>query len=61
MPSKQQAKSFALEFDEHITVNNDALDTACVWIRENLEPLDVFTKDQLDKWAINNGYKKEAL
>lgn len=40
-------------------VDTDLLDKAIEWIGENLEPTDVFSKEQLETWAENNGYVKE--
>lgn len=34
---------------------NDAVD----WIKRNLEPEDVFDKNDLEGWAESNGYIKE--
>lgn len=29
------------------------------WMEKNLDPNDVFTEDQLEKWATENGFVKE--
>jgi hypothetical protein len=34
------------------------LDTAVKWIKENMDPEDVFTRDQLEQWAHNNGFQE---
>jgi len=36
-------------------ISSYPLDTAIDWIQKNLNPSDVFTKDQLDDWARENG------
>lgn len=35
------------------------LDDAIDWIAGNLDPTDVFTNEQLDRWARDAGYVKE--
>lgn len=41
-------------------VQRDLLDVAVVWIGDNLQPEDVFSRDQLDEWAENEGwYRKD--
>lgn len=35
------------------------LDDGIIWIQDNLNPEDVFKKDQLERWADNSGYIKE--
>lgn len=32
----------------------DLLSKAVDWIKDNMEPDDVFTKEQLDRWAAHN-------
>jgi hypothetical protein len=36
----------------------DVLDTAVVWIGDNLVPEDVFSDEQLNDWAFDNGFRK---
>jgi hypothetical protein len=38
----------------------DALDVAVDWIKENLAPDDVFSDEQLEEWAEDNGYVLES-
>ena len=59
MATKQQEKDFALEFDNCVTLTTGALDVAITWIRDSLDPDDVFHKWQLENWAESNGYVKE--
>ena len=40
-------------------VASDLLERAMEWIGTNMEPTDVFSKEQLREWAENNGYVKE--
>jgi len=56
MASKEQEKSFALEFGDCVTLTPEALDVAIEFFRSHLEPNDVFHKHQLDAWANANGY-----
>ena len=42
-------------------IGTSLLDYAIAWIASELEPLDVFTKSDLEEWAEENGFeKKEA-
>jgi len=34
------------------------LDAAVKWIKENMDPEDVFTQDQLHEWAEFKGYQE---
>lgn len=34
------------------------LDAATEWIQDNLSPEDVFSLNQLETWAYDNGFKK---
>lgn len=40
-------------------LNQDLLDVAVVWIGDNLVPDDVFSEDQLEAWAEDNGYTRD--
>ena len=35
------------------------LDVAVVWIGDNLQPEDVFSRDQLDEWAYDNDFYRK--
>jgi hypothetical protein len=62
MPTARQDSDFAEEMKDNvdeITIKKSALDNAIHWILNNLDPDDVFSTEQLEKWAIDNGYKKE--
>ena len=41
-------------------ISSTPLDTAVEWIRDNMHPDDVFDKEDLEEWAQDNGYVKEA-
>lgn len=40
-------------------IDSDLLRNAIDWISQNMSPEDVFSKDQLETWAENNGFVKE--
>lgn len=40
-------------------VQRDLLDVAVVWIGDNLNPEDVFSRDQLDEWAFDNDFYRK--
>jgi hypothetical protein len=42
-----------------LTIPPYPLDAAVTWIQDNLEPEDVFTLGQLERWAFDNGFNKE--
>lgn len=54
MTTTSQDRSFRDEL-----IANDLLEQAIDWIKNNMEPEEVFTEQQLEKWAENNNYKKE--
>lgn len=58
MPSVRQDNDFAEELSSHVNVKATALDSAIAWIRDNLDPDDIFTYTHLQKWADQNGYIK---
>ena len=37
-------------------ISSDMLELAIEWIRDNLEPEDVFTDEQLGQWAVDSDY-----
>lgn len=64
MPTGNQDKLFAEEMaasvdETTVKMSSSSLDNAISWIQDNLEPDDVFTKEQLIEWADNNGFIKE--
>ena len=64
MPTGNQDKLFAEEMaasvdEATVKMSSSSLDNAISWIQYNLEPDDVFTKEQLIEWADNNGFIKE--
>lgn len=40
-------------------VQRDLLDVAVVWIGDNLQPEDVFHVDQLEEWALADGWSRK--
>lgn len=43
-----------------LDINMDyILDRAVEWIASNMDPEDVFSKEQLKMWAENNGFTEE--
>ena len=55
MPDYVQERSF-----DAAIAPSGMLDTAVEWMKYNLNPGDVFDDDDLEKWAEDNGYVKEA-
>lgn len=55
MPSASQDNAFA----ESVLNYSVSLDNAIDWIRDNLDPEDVFSTTQLEKWAESEGYVKK--
>ena len=47
------------DFVDSIIGRNYILDFAVDWIRNNLNPEDIFTVSQLEEWALSNGYEEE--
>jgi len=47
-------------FVEYMLDIDGFLDTAVEWIRDYLQPEDVFNQDTLADWAEDNGFIKEA-
>jgi hypothetical protein len=59
MPTGSQDKNFAeamRDSVDEIKMSSSTLDNAIDWIKNNLDPDDVFTEKQLEKWALSNGY-----
>ena len=44
------------KFVDYINDDSEKLQAAIDWISDNLDPEDVFTDDQLEKWSENNDY-----
>lgn len=42
----------------HDVIGTGLLECAIDWIKNNLEPEDVFSKEQLESWAEDNDYEK---
>jgi hypothetical protein len=59
MPTGTQDKDFANQMVDHLIVSVAALDAAIEWVGKNLNPDDVFSSNDLEAWAENNGYVKE--
>ena len=52
-------KARNIDFAEDM-ISGWLLDDAAKWIGKNLNPGDVFEKDDLEEWAEENGYVKEG-
>ena len=53
---------FSLQLNERFvddTISRDLLDTAVVWIGDNLVPDDVFSDEILEQWAEDAGYTRD--
>ena len=53
---------FSLQLNERFvddTISRDLLDTAVVWIGDNLLPDDVFSDEILEQWADDAGYTRK--
>lgn len=59
MATTAQDNEFAAEIKDHVEVNRYALDTAIDWIGKNLQAENVFSENELERWAEANGYIKE--
>jgi len=53
MPSLYQIRGF-----RDLIMPETALEHCIDWIQENLEPDEVFSEEELAKWALDNGYTK---
>lgn len=61
MPTKLQ-KSFNDLLESEVSASlifTDSLQTVLTWVESNMEPGEVFTTEQLEKWAEDNGYEKK--
>ena len=59
MPFRFNERQDFLNYFVSEVISSSALENAIDWIKEKLEPEDVFDKDQLENWAEQNGYIKE--
>lgn len=41
-------------------IGRGILDEAVDWVKSNLEPDEVYDKEELEEWAENNGFVKEG-
>lgn len=48
------------DFTEFLVSGMTMLDAATEWIRDNMNPDQVFDDKQLEEWAEANGFVKEA-
>lgn len=55
----RQFKDFVVENVISANLPSSTLDDILDWIRENVDPDQVFTEKQMDAWAESNGYIKE--
>lgn len=60
MATTKQDDSFAEAMSDHVSVAKSALDAAIDFIRDELDPEDIFSTKQLEQWAESNGYIKES-
>lgn len=56
MPTSEQTKNFQDWLMPEVNLLENAID----WFRENMNPEDVFTTTQLEKWAESEGYIKQS-
>jgi hypothetical protein len=47
------------EVNKSLIFDKGTLDSITNWVESNLDPEDVFTTEQLEQWATDNGYKKQ--
>lgn len=59
MATTKQERSFGEHIKENQNVDLTLLDKTIDWMRENISPEEVFTDEQLETWAENNGYVKK--
>jgi len=61
MPTGSQDVQFSKTLEDYINVSlsGSALDGAIEWIKDNLDPEDIFTVATLELWAEKNGYNRE--
>lgn len=62
MPSNRQEQDFAevmKDSVDEVKMSTTSLDNAIEWIQSQLDPDDVFSEKQLEKWAESNGYTKD--
>ena len=55
-PSTRESNGFAAEILDTSYLLQSAID----WIQGKLDPEDVFTEEQLARWANDNGYVKDG-
>ena len=64
MPTDKLQRQFNEFLEEEVKkaliFDKGTLEEITNWIEVNLDPSDVFTTEQLEEWAIDNGYKKTA-
>ena len=54
MPNIKQDEDFV-----HEMIPYNMLEMAIGWIAYNLNPEDVFKEEDLEKWALENGFREE--
>ena len=47
------------EFMRHCADSTDFLERALEWIRDNMDPEELYGDHEMEMWAKANGYKKE--
>ena len=58
LTSTKQDREFNEMLHEHLR-QDSSLERCIEWIRNNMNPDDVFSESDLDVWADNNGYVNE--
>jgi len=59
MPNRNQERNFSELMKDGFEMSYSVLDQAIEWIRDNLNPEDVFEDSQLQAWAEKNFDKEE--
>lgn len=54
MISNAEGKAFV-----EAVISTNLLDDAVSWLQDNVDPVDVFTHEQLSDWALENGFTEE--
>lgn len=54
MPTYDEYRRFVADI-----FHPELLDTAINWIQNNLNPHEVYRKEDLEEWALDNGFIKE--
>jgi len=58
--NNRQQQEFADYMNRHTTVSAPMVDDVIDYIRNNLDPHEVFQTGQLEQWASENGFIRES-